>query len=182
MQKKEKLRIVIIKTIKEIKPLFLIALMFFGLSLSVGILIGYNKDIEINLTKLTFLDIFKNNILTCSKALLFGIISFGIGTTFYVIYNGITLGYILASVYNSYGWLPIIRYILPHAIFEITGFLLFSSLGYYPLKVVYVISKNSTNQQRHSYIYLRGVLFLIFLATVLVACAAIIESLVSYYA
>ncbi|WPX08719.1 stage II sporulation protein M [Anaerocellum danielii] len=182
MQKEEKLKVVIIKTFKEIKPLFLISLMFYILALSIGIFIGYNKDIKINLTKLPFFKIFENNILTCLKTLLFGIISFGIGTTFYVIYNGITLGYILASVYNSYGWLPILRYILPHAIFEITGFLLFSSLGYYPLKVIYVISKNSMNQERHSYMYLRGILFLIFLATVLVACAAIIESLVSYYA
>jgi uncharacterized membrane protein SpoIIM required for sporulation len=181
VQKEEKLKIIILKTLTDIKHLFLISLILYVLALSIGIFMGFNNNVSINLIRLSFIEIFTNNLLTCLKTLFFGIISFGIGTTFFVIYNGINLGYILISVYNSYGWLPISRYILPHAIFELIEFLLFATLGYYPLKVVYVITKNSLNPQQQSHIYLRGILFLVFVAIVFLVCAAFIESLVAYY-
>lgn len=69
---------------------------------------------------LTFLATFEHNALSWVMLIVFGIISFGIGNSILVAYNGLILGLTLIGVYNTNGLTPIITGIGPQLFLSLT--------------------------------------------------------------
>lgn len=116
-----------------------------------------------------FLFIFKNNLMVSFKCMLLGIFSFGLCSLIYTFYNGFVLGYIIGKCVNILPAKIIIKSTLPHS-FEFLGIIIYGYIGF--VLSTYLFTKRM--------IYKKPILFYyIFIATMILLTAAIIESYVS---
>jgi len=153
------------------KDSFLFMVILYILSLLIGIIIFKDSSYSINPQSVSFLYVFKNNIILALVLIIVGNLSFGIGSSFIVIFNGVFLGNVLISVFNKYGVNPLITGILPHVFPEMIALLMAGSISLETQKFIYNI--------RHveiRYIKLRYSLYFFILLTCLLILAALIES------
>ena len=141
------------------------------LSIIAGIIIFSRESITINPTSLSFTTIFKNNFLVALAIMISGILTFGLFGNFIIIANGVVLGRVLIGVFNVYGIHPLIQYIGPHFIFEMTGLLFAYCISCETNKFFYNFRHTDLKIIRLKY----NLVFLI-VSILLLAIAAFIES------
>lgn len=135
------------------------------------ILSDYMNDtvwFEDSVQQLEAMNIFIHNIIS-NSILLLGVLSFGIITVIYLIYNGMLLGITAAKG----GVYMVVTKILPHGIFEIASTSLFSAVGLLPVFFIwYKYNKINIDVTK------RKVVRTLIVATLLLLVASIIESLI----
>lgn len=169
------------------KKEFLFSLFVFMVAFFSAWLFAKKIKIGLNGDNYSFLHLFAHNIYISAKLLILGLLTLGIGNTVYLFYNGFFLGLTVFSVYYQFGITPILTGIVPHVIFEITGFLIFCMLGYESFFVVRdlrssVLKENqSVNKlEIFKFVQFKKSIFLLCLAILLLAIAAFIEANFSY--
>ncbi len=163
---------------KNINKLILIPTFLYLISIFIGLsLYGYNINIlKDNITSLTFLDIFLNNLRGIGINIL-GIFSFGVITIFYTIFNGLIHGIMIRVFFENFSLLNTLLKIVPHGIFEVPAIILSCHIGLFPIYII-------LNKFFNIFCFKKSILLntlknLIFLDILLVFIAAIIESTIT---
>lgn len=144
-------------------------------------------NIGLNGNNFSFTSLFLHNMYVSLKLFLFGMLTLGIGNSLYLFYNGFFLGLTFFSILTHLGLKPILTGLLPHALFEIPGFIIFSSLGYSSWFLISKIKKNALEDENKNFqpealikANLKSFILSFIVATFLLLIAAVIESNFSY--
>lgn len=149
----------------------LFSLCLFLVGLGSGSLIFRTEKIPITPQKQAFFTLLQNNFLVCLTIIVAGILSFGILGNFVLLANAVVLGRIFIGVYNLYGIAPLLRYLAPHFIFEITALLLATVISQETYKFFY-----NFRHVEPKIIYLRYDLAAFGLMLIFLGVAALIEA------
>ncbi|MBM7636037.1 stage II sporulation protein M [Streptococcus saliviloxodontae] len=125
----KKLMFNITACLKYFKNNLIFTLILFIASLLSGVIIFHSNKIPINPVSPSFNTLLLNNLLVCLTIIFSGIISFGFFGNFVLIANSVFLGRVIVGVYNMYGISPILKYLAPHFIFEITALLIATAIS-----------------------------------------------------
>lgn len=153
------------------KKMLLFSSTVFIISLLAGMVLFAREKIPINPTRLSFSTILTNNFLVSMTIILLGIITFGVLGQFVLIANAVILGRIFIGVFNIYGIAPLLKYVAPHFIFEITGLLFASCISCETNKFFYNFRHTEIKMIRLRY----DLIFFILMCFLLII-AAFIES------
>lgn len=124
-------------TIEYFRKKLVFNVFIFNFSVCLGMLIFKDERIPINPTSQNFYFLLMNNFIVCLIIIVSGILSFGFLGNFILVANSVVLGRIIIGVFNEYGITPLIRYIAPHFIFEITALLIATAISQEPNKFFY---------------------------------------------
>ncbi len=122
---------------KYFKNNLLVSLALFLSAISSGIVIFKTETIQISPQKQQFIFLFHNNFLVCLTIIVAGLLSFGILGNFVLFANGVVVGRVIVGVYNLYGITPLLRYLAPHFIFEISALLIATAISQETYKFFY---------------------------------------------
>lgn len=145
---------------------------------------SFEKGVAKGILKLDTISLMTHN-LTVILMMYFGGILFGLGTAYFLIYNGLFLGY----AGSQYELGDFIIAVIPHGVFEVIGFIIVGAAGFRLANVVVNILKgvlklqsdfNMTNQFKFlleaNYDDFKDTLIMMGIAIVLIIIAAIIEA------
>ncbi len=143
----------------------------------VGLINGIGIKQVIMPTKIGFMHLFTHNYVILIISILLGLISLGVGGLILPCYTMYNLGLIIPGIVLSYGWHPLITGIAPHALFEISSFVIGIIIGFevhrllllYQLRCLFSVKKE---------VVIDGLLFIT--SSFLMLVAALIESGVSH--
>lgn len=149
-----------------------------------NILGTFEKNVSKGILKLDTISLMTHN-LTVLLTMYVGGLIFGLGTAYFLIYNGLFLGY----AGSQYELGDFIIAVIPHGVFEVFGFILAGAAGFRLANVLFHILKgvlklqpdfNMTNQFKFlleaNYDDFKDTLILMGIAIVLIVIAAIIEA------
>ena len=148
-------------------------------SFTIALIINLNNTTIIHPTELSYFNILSHNLIYGGVVILSGFLSFGIGSSILTLINFYSLGKIVVTVSNAYGFKIILTSILPHAIFELSAIILCCVIGYETLRIAKNI-KSSAKGNSTTPIYIGDTILQILLIILLFSFAALIESTISF--
>jgi len=161
---------------RRVYMLFSVAI--YAVGIVAGSLIRIVPEIPINVTRLGTLEVFMNNVKVGIYLFLLGNVTFGIGNTGLLAFNGLVLGVSIRNVWHQYGLKPLVSGVLPHAPVEIAATLICNTLGYETVRVLRRIGRTS-GMDGEPLIRLSEIVFLWVVAIVLFGIGAVIEGKIS---
>lgn len=117
---------------------------------NLGIDSGYKINFSLYDKTYLFMIIFDKNTVATSLNILLGPF-LGLFPMFSLLFNGYLIGGVVSALYKSYGYLYILKGILPHGMFEIPAYIYSSFLGF---KLSYKAVKHSFRGVEFTGIYL----------------------------
>lgn len=149
----------------------LFSTILFLLAIGSGMIIFRTEKLAIAPHRQAFWTLLYNNFLVCVTIMLAGILSFGILGNFVLIANGVVVGRVIIGVFSLYGMKPLLHYLAPHFIFEISALIIATVISQETYKFFYNLRHIDIKR-----IYLRYDLGAFLIMDVLLVIAALIES------
>lgn len=149
----------------------LFSTILFFIAIGSGMIIFRTEKLVIYPHRQVFFTLLYNNFLVCLTIMIAGILSFGILGNFVLFANGVIVGRIIIGVFSLYGMKPLLHYLAPHFIFEISALIIATVISQETYKFFYNL--------RHvdiKIIYLRYDLGAFLIMNILLVVAALIES------
>lgn len=125
----------------------------------------------------SFVDIFSNNMLVSLSMLGIGSLTGGMMSAIILFYNGYLIGKLLQYLDLHDQWLSFWTGLVPHAVLEIPGLLIFSIISTYPFILIYGFLKGLQVDIKHT---VKLLLRLAALGIVLLLLASLVEDYVSF--
>lgn len=176
------------KRLLKFSKLQKITILIFAILYFIFVFIGFKNQlstspIHIEFNHISWLSLFKNNILQLLKLIIFGTISLCLYDIFSLFINGINLGIGLASIYQNKLFYSFFSGLLPHAVFEIAGILMGASLPIiFWITIMKTLSEKKEKKIKSLFCNLKyQCLNLIVLSFICIFIAAIIEGLFSKF-
>lgn len=158
---------------------FLLSAFVYFVCIGLGIFISHKTKLTIHPTDMKLLPTLLHNWLIGAVLIIIGIVSFGLGNTLFIGYNGLMLGITLMGAYNSSGITPIISGVIPHAVTEILATLICCTLGYESLRYTKIIKRNAKLKLQEQ-LHIKDSLILASSAFLLFTISAFIETFISH--
>ncbi|CYU74867.1 stage II sporulation protein M [Streptococcus suis] len=158
-------------TAEYFKKKLLLNTLVFIVSIVVGMIFFHKEEIVINPTSQDFSSLLVNNTIVCLLIIVMGVLSFGFLGNFVLIANSVVLGRIIIGVFNLYGIVPLLHYIAPHFIFEISALLIATAISQETNKFFYNFRHQDIKIIRIKYNLIASITMF-----VLLVIAALIES------
>ncbi|AST00378.1 hypothetical protein B9L19_14795 [Geobacillus thermocatenulatus] len=158
-------------------PYFLLSFGVYVVCFALGAGI-FSQRLAIHPTSMEFGTTFGHNLLVGAILMVGGWLTLGMANTLYLAYNAAMFGVIVKGVMKGYGMQPLITGVVPHAVPEIIGHVLFCTLGYETWRFLQIIKKRARGEEET--LYIRDILLLLVLAVVLLVISAWLESKVSH--
>ncbi|MDR2082845.1 MAG: stage II sporulation protein M [Candidatus Ancillula trichonymphae] len=149
----------------------IISLCIYIISFGIAAFLSRNQTYTIDYKGLGFTDLFFHNQIQGLTIILYGLLTFGIGNSVLLVINAFNAaGVVVILVYNSYGIRPLLLHFFPHALFEISALIIFTTIVYILSNILFSLDVDN----------LLGKIkrLLLVIASLLLVIAAIIESAV----
>ena len=131
------------------KRLFIFPITIFIISIILGIVWQTKSYIPtLKPINYSFFQIFQNNLKQNSIIFLAGFVTFGVGSSLILMFNGFVIGSTIYITYYKHGIIPILTGILPHASFELLATFIIMVLSYGSLRFIKKIFKSNKKQRK----------------------------------